>query len=303
MDNVLDNGTVLPSGLLSQQGTAESIAAFNRSYRDTRLKAGIVTKTYDVNDPANQNGLCTEYDVVTIEQFENKGSTSLLYRNCISTQGFGSIADFLEFNLRAKTQQLTPGSPTFGNQDGAIVLIQCLDGIGNKAVVVGNLIHPDRPTTIQTTDPQLAGAYNGINVAISPDGSFMISFKGATNNQGAPTNPNLSTVWTIGPDGSFQFMHPAITLNADASGVLTANAKSDINLIAGGDLNATVQGDANIQTQGDTKVTASGKATIQASAIEFNGSAGEVLTNKTDPVIDTIFGEPTMGVPSVQAGN
>lgn len=303
MDNVLDNGTVLPSGLLSQQGTAESIAAFNRSYRDTRLKAGIVSKTYDVNDPANQNGLCTEYDVITIEQFENKGSTSILYRNCISTQGFGSIADFLEFNLRAKTTQLAPGSPTFGNQDGSIVLIQCLDGIGNKAVVVGNLIHPDRTTKIQSVDPQLAGSYNGINFAINPDGSFSIIFNGKTNNKGVPADSSLNTVLQIKPDGGFQLNNPKVSIEGSASGDLTITANGDTNITTQGKTTITSTGDIVANTQGDANITASGNAVVQASQIELNGTAGQVLTNLTDPVIDTIFGEPTMGVPTVQAGN
>lgn len=256
--NILPNGTVLPSGLLGQQGTESSIAAFNRSYRNTGIKAGIVVKSYAANDPDNQNGLCTEYDVITIEQFENKGSTSILYRNCLSTQGFGSLADFLEFTLRPKTFQTNKGSPTFGNQDGAIVLIQCLDNVGDKAVVTGGLIHPDRNTNITSTAPQLSGEYNGVNIEIANDGSCSLTFKGATDSKGAPIDSSQgNTIFQIKADGSFEFNHSTVTIEADRSGVLTINAKSDSNITVGGNTKITTTGTADIIAQGTTTVDGS----------------------------------------------
>ena len=186
MSNILPNGTVLPFGLINGNGGLEAaIAGFNRSYRNTGLKAGFVVNSYAADDVSNQSQLCTEYDVQTIEQFENKGTTSILYRNCLSYQGFGSIADFLEFTLRPQTYD-GKNAPVFAGQDGAIVLIQCLDNIGSKAIVVGTLIHPDRPTTITSTAPQLSGEYNGVNVQIANDGSCTLTFKGATDSKGVP---------------------------------------------------------------------------------------------------------------------
>lgn len=287
MSNVMNNGTVLPSGLLGKQGSEAAITAFNRSYRNTGLKAGIVIKSYAADDPANQNGLCTEYDVATIEQFENKGSTSIIYRNCLSTQGFGSLADYFEFTLRPKTFQTNKGSITFGDQDGAIVLIQCLDNIGDKAIVVSNLIHPDRDTTITSTDPQLSGEYNGVNVQIANDGSCSLTFNGATDSKGVPIDSSQGpTEFQIMTDGSFQFNHSTITITADKSGELTI----------------TTSGDANLTIGGDVKLTASGNAIVMATEINLNGDEAQVLTNISDPVIDSIFGEPTVGNSTVQTG-
>jgi hypothetical protein len=249
--SILPNGTVLPHGLLSAQSHESNIAGFNRSYKNTGLKAGFIVRSYVANDPSNVTKLCTEYDVQTIEQFENKGSTSILYRNCLSCQGFGSIADFLEFTLRSQTFQ-SPNAPTFNGQDGAIVLIQCLDNIGSKAIVVGNLIHPDRPTNITSTAPQLSGEYNGVNVEIANDGSCSLTFKGATDSNGNPTTSNGNTTFQIKPDGSFQFNHSTVNIQADKSGVLTINANSDANITVGGNVNATVSGDSNITTTGKT---------------------------------------------------
>jgi len=286
MDNIFDNGTVLPSGLLGNHGSESSIAAFNRSYRNTGLKAGIITKSYAASDPANQNGLCTEYDVVTFEQFENKGSTSILYRNCLSTQGFGGLADYLEFTLRPKTFQNNKGSPTFSDQDGAIVLIQCLDNVGDKAIVTGTLIHPDRTTNITSTAPQLSGEYNGVNIEIANDGSCSLTFRGATDSKGNPVGSAEKTVFQIQSDGSYQFTNAGVTITGSKSGALTINTTSDTTINAGG----------------QCSITSSGKTSIMASEVNLNGNQAEILTNISDPVVDSIYGFPTKGFSSVKTG-
>ncbi len=251
---ILPNGTVLPHGLLGMQGYTTSVAAFNQSYRNTGLKAGFVVASYAADDPNNKSQLCTEYDVQTIEQFENKGSTAILYKNCLSTQGFGSIADFLEFTLRPKTFQTNKGFPTFSDQDGAIVLIRCLDNCGDKAIVVGNLIHPDRPTDITSTEPQLVGEYNGVGIAINNDGSCSLTFKGATNSKGEPTDSSQgTTTFQIQTDGSYQFQNAGVTITGSKSGTL------------------------NITTTADVNITAQGTATVDGANIKLGASASEAV--------------------------
>ena len=52
--------------------------------------------SYPVNNEKNRSKLTTEYDVVVMEQSENKGATTIMYKNCMSSEGLGSIADFLK---------------------------------------------------------------------------------------------------------------------------------------------------------------------------------------------------------------
>lgn len=67
--------------------------------------------------------------------------------------------------------------------------------------------------------------------------------------------------------------------------------------------NASVEADsAVVETSGNTVVTAGGNVQVDAAQIQLNGSAGQVLTTVTDPVVDTIFGAPTQGVPTVKSG-
>lgn len=270
MSNILDNGTVLPSGLLGQQGHESFIMAFNKSYRNTGIKAGIIVKSYAPDDPNNQNGLCQEYDVQTVEQQENKGSTSIMYRNCLSSQGFGGLADYFEYTLRAKTFQTNKGTPTFGDQDGAVVMIQCLDNIGDKAVVTGCLIHPDRETTITSNAPQLSGEYNGVNIQIANDGSCSLTFKGATDSKGIPTDPSQgNTVFQIQADGTFEFTNSNVTITGSKSGSLTVNTTADTNV--------NVAGNTNIQTQGTANIIAQGVTTIDGTEIKLGQNAQEAI--------------------------
>ena len=280
----LPNGTVLPHGLISIHGREANVAAFNKSYKNTGIKAGFVVASYAADDESNQNGLCTEYDVQTIEQDENKGTTSILYRNCMSTQGFGSIADFFEFTLRSQTYQATD-APAFSGQDGAIVLIQCLDNIGSKAIVIKSLIHPDRPTTITSTDPQLSGEYNGVNIQIANDGSCSLTFKGATDSKGMPTDSSQGiTVFKIKTDGSFEFMNSGVDILADKSGALTITAKGDASITCD---------NANITASGDTKVDTTGTTTITSETIILNKQMSGILTNNSSyGVVDMITGLP-----------
>jgi hypothetical protein len=320
MSTQLPNGTVVPFGLLSPNGSQTAVAAFNRSYKNTGIKAGLVQKSYAPTDSENQNGLCTEYDVLTIEQDENKGTTSILYKNCLSTQGFGGIADYLEYTLRPLTMQTSKGFPTFSNQDGAIVLIQCLNNIGDKAIVVGTLIHPDRTTNVTSNDPQLYGEYNGVNVKVNTDGSVYLTFNGATDSQGAPTDSTQGvTAIQIETDGSFQAMNDQITFRMDrtqknasltASQDINLTASGKMNIVATGDCNITTQGKANITStsdtvinaSGDCNITASGNVAIKGTQINLNNPEGMVLTTVTDQVVDYITGIPTVGVPTVLAG-
>jgi hypothetical protein len=326
MENFLNNGTVLQHGLMSH-GPEDFMRGFNRTYQNTALRVGMIAASYAVSDDKNISKLTTEYDVTVIQQDSNQGIASVTYKNCMSAEGFGSIADFFERNLRVRSAsgQQNP-SIDFKGQDGAIVLIMCLDAMTEKAIIVSSLTHPDRQTTLTDTDPRLAGTYNGVAVLVNPDGSCSLTFNGATDNNGDPTDTSQGvTTLQIKTDGSFEFMHDAIDILANRNGTLNITTKVDCNIqaqgnmvigcvdadvTASGDLNANISGKGNIQTGADAtlqiggncNLTASGNVVVKGSEIDLNNPEGMVLTNVTDPVVDLITGVPTMGVPKVKAG-
>jgi hypothetical protein len=265
------------------------MAGFNKSYRNTALRVGVIIKRYDVDDPENSSQLTVEYDVVATETEAGSGMTTTLYRHCLSMDGLGSIADFFERTFRPqKTKTSKDQTQTFNDQDGAIVFLLCIDGTSDRAVIIGGLNHPDRKTTLTGDQMHLEGEFNGVNIKVNDDGSTSLTFMGTTDSQGKPTDSSQGTTqFSIEKDGSFQFMHDAITARYDRKGQMTLTAKDDITentqtnyvVKTGKDVNVTAQGDANIsvtklvaQCSGDASLASQNCDIAAQSALTIEGS-------------------------------
>lgn len=288
MTNFLDNGTVMPHGLLSCKPEDFS-RGLNKTYNSTALRFGVIKAIYPVSDPKNIGGLTTEYDVEVIEQDMNKGVAPVTYHNCMSVDALSSVADFFEKNFRSQTQSDNYQLPITKGQNGATVLVLCLDATMGKGIVLGGLNHPDRPTTLVDSQPRLSGEYNGVAISVRPDGSASLTFKGPTDNDGIPTTSNGGTVFQIKPDGSFEFNHSTVSIAADKSGALMINAK--------GDANVTVGGNSTVTTSGDTNLTTAGKTIIKSKEIDMNvispmSDLGATSSRSHQQVIDFITGIP-----------
>ena len=271
MSNVLPNGTVLPFGLLSTSSTAMS-DAFKKTYQNHALRVGIVIQSYPIKDPNNVNKKVPEYDVMTFEQNEDQGSTVITYKHCTATSSFGSIADFFEVNLRKLKKKKTKGvTPSFNGQNGAIVLLLCLNGMSDKAIIMGALSHPDRPTTLVDDQPRLSGEYNGVAIAVNPDGSTSLTFNGATDNDGNVTNSSQGpTTLQIKTDGSFILTHSTITLDLERSG--------DATLSVTGNGNVTINGASNVNVNAqNATVTAQQTATVEGQIVKLGKNATEAV--------------------------
>ncbi len=289
--NELSNGAILPSGLLSGYSVGE-MAGFDKTYRNYGLRVGIITKMFPKNDPQNISKLVPEYEVMVFEQNEDKGLTPIVYRNCISSQGFGSKADFLEFNYRKLEKKTSKGTtPSMAGQNGPAVLLQCLDSMSEKAIIVSGFPHPDRPTTLVDEEPHLEGEYNGVRISVNSDGSTQLIFKSATDNDGQLLNKDQTpTTIDILSDGSFQISHSMATFKMDAvTGDVTVTSQGSINLTAGKDAVVTATGntvlncvDLTATATGNISATcvkadivASGDATIEGKSIKLGKSASE----------------------------
>lgn len=120
-------------------------------------------------------------------------------------------------------------------------------------------------------------------------------------------NFNYSVTSDAGPN--LQVNTNKIILD-DASGEsITIDKAAKTITIAANTFTVNVQGNATFQITGDANVnaananiTASGNAVIKGGQVQLNGSSGMVLTTVTDPIVDSIYGEPTMGVNTVTAG-
>lgn len=249
MDNFLPNGAVLPFGLLGNDEMA-MFNGFKKSYNNVALRIGVIVQNYPVSDDKNHSKLTTEYDVLVLEQQEDKGTTTLLYRNCMSAEGLGSMADFFEKTLRTKTAKTTKGDAiNLKGQNGAIVLLLCLDGMSDKGIIIGALTHPDRPTTLVDSDPHLEGEYNGVNIKVEDDGSTTLTFKGATDNDGKVIDSSQGdTTIKIEKDGSYQVGHKTITQRLDKNGKASLTTDDDISNTTKKNFNVNASENVNFQT-------------------------------------------------------
>jgi hypothetical protein len=288
MNNQLGNGTILPSGLLSHNPMAH-LDSFRKTFQNTALKVGVITASYAITDPNNIHKLFIEYDVLAFEQKENTGTSVSTYKNCPAASSLGGLADYFEMSLRKIEKLTTKGPvPQSSGNNGSIVLLLCLNGLSDTAVIIGALGHPDRPTNLKTDEPHLEGEYNGVNIVVNPDGSTSLTFKGATDNDGNPTDTTQGdTELSIETDGSYQVMHKTITQRLDKNGKFDLTTTDDISNTTQTNFNVTTTKDVNVNATGDMNiasnkfvVNAQGSAQLQCqklavqseSDLDFSGS-------------------------------
>lgn len=277
MSNLLDNGAVLPSGLLSIDNQA-LLGAFKKTYQNCALRVGIVTASYGIKDPANVTKTVMEYDVLVQEQNEDQGSTTITYKNCIASTGFGSKTDFFEARLRTFKKKTTKDpviSPS--GQNGAIVLLLCLNGLSNAGVIISAITHPDRPTTLTGAGPHLEGEYNGVNIKVNEDGSTSLSFSGAKDNDGKILDSSQGiTTLKIEKDGTVQVDHSTIKLRLDRDGTTTLTGKKDAVVTVEGNVTINAKADVNVNCANAT-VTAKKNATVEGKAVLLGKDAAEAV--------------------------
>jgi len=278
----LPNGTVLPNGLLGVDKISNK-AGFEKTYKSFALRAGIVVRSYDVKHRKNVSKLVPEYDVVVIEQDANRAITPITYRNCIAASSFGSIADYFEARLRTqkKVSNKKSKGKDFSGQDGAIVLLLCLDGSSEKGIIIGSLPHPDRPSKLKGDEKILAGEFNGISISIADDGSANLTFKGATDNEGNPIDKEQgNTTIDIEKDGTIQFKHKGVTQRIEKAGnFLLKNIGSTL-FESKKETTIKTEDALNVSSKKDTSMKmdkfvlqAQGSASLKAQEFDFSGES------------------------------
>lgn len=295
MSNQLENGTVLPSGLLTS-ASHSSMSAFKKTYQNSSLRVGVVIASYSVSDSSNVNKKVPEYDVFVFEQNENTSSTTITYKNCVAATGFGSKTDFFEARLRSY-QNKTTKDPiiTPSGQNGAIVLLLCLNGLSDTGIIISSLSHPDRTTTLTGSTPHLEGEYNGVNIKVNDDGSTSLTFNGAKDNDGKIIDSSQGvTEIKIEKDGSFQVDHSTITFRLDKTGTASLTAKKDVDVTAQGNISFQIQGNADINVKGKVALTSGGDTTVDAKGKVAVTSGGDTSIDAKGKVAITSGGNTTV---------
>jgi hypothetical protein len=247
-------------------------------HRNTTLKMGVVLKVLHPKDEDNESQIITEYNVLAIEQDRQFGMNTTLFKNCIVLESFGGIADFFEYKLRATKdpEKLKKEAKIDENEEGALVLLLCLDGSSEKAIIIGSMKNPSRETTLtKDNEKHLEGEYNGINWQINKDGEFTITFKSATDNAGEYADEEAGgTSIKLDKTGSLEYDDgKSNKLKLDKKEEqLDIEVGKKINIKAGDEMAIETPKNLSISSK-DLVCNASGKAAI-SSASEMNFEAG-----------------------------
>jgi hypothetical protein len=303
-----DNEDIINSSLYQK---IDSKKYFQNIYENTTLKLGVVVKVYEIDSKENINKKFPEYDVMTIEQNGKSNAGVTRYNKCICIDGFGGLADFFEYKLRPKSKVIEPSkepkvafSTNFANQTGSMVLLLCLDGSIDKAVIIKSLPHFGRKTNLtKENGVHMEGEYNGINWKVNKDGEFTLTFKSATNDEGKIVDKKYSgTFVKIDKTGSFQAKdkHNFVKMDNDKGGISlttdatqTTNADKNIELTAKADFvvksnkwNTEVAGSATnkaaswgMEVSGDVNVKASGPIKLDSSLLDVKTKTVNIQAN------------------------
>lgn len=224
---ILSDGTVIESTLSAQPRRSAEAAHYSTS----QLMPGQIVAISPIDDENNLSRKYTEYHVLV-----NENNTNIMYKNCRTLDTFGGLNNFNEFTLPTgdKVDKIALTLPE--NRIGASVLLLCVGGNKDKAVIIGGLQHSgirakqNNPTAATTGVPALTGSsssldddlkvlptllpgvraddgervlgeFNGIRWNVNKDGEFTIMFQGAKDKEGKLTSDAGTTIFKFNKNG------------------------------------------------------------------------------------------------------
>lgn len=314
-----------PSSLLSTLKD-EKINSINKRFENTPLRIGVVTEVYDIDNEKNLSKTVPEYTVVTKETENGAGIKYKTYGNCLYLDKFGGIADFFEHKIRPTVIKIdnepTKVSHDFKKQNGSLVLLLCLDGFSENAIIIGGIpnvqnTETQRKTTLtKDAGHHMEGEFNGINWKVNKDGEFVLTFKSPTDNDGKVIDKKYSGTFSkIDKTGSFEVkdQHNHVRMDNDKGGFnlktdadykleadknIETTAKKDI-LEKAANWAAEYSGSAK-QKSASWEVEVSGKATIKASgAVNIETNSMDIKSKQVTVQSNAVFLGAAGGAPAL----
>jgi len=267
---------VLPSSLMMPRNENDPIYQ-NKVFGNNHLRMGVILEIIDIEDKANLTKLAPEYNVMCVGQELGMGMSTSIYRNCLAMDSFGGVADYFQFKKRSvKDSSKTKTKGSLQNETGSLVLLLCLDGNTDRAIIIGSMPNPAKNTTLnKEKGHHLEGEFNGINYSIDKNGALTVTFKSATKDDGQPTNQQAGgSQFKLEKDGSIE-CHDGKTekIRIDKTkSTIDLNAQNDISNTTGGNFN--VKAVKNLSTiSKDIQMTAGGSCNVKV-AMQYNLQVG-----------------------------
>jgi hypothetical protein len=265
---------IYPSSLF-QEDDGESSDFYNKSFNNAHLRVGIVLSVYDIEDEQNILKASPEYDVMTLEQESDMGVNTTIYKNCLTMDRFGGVADYFQMKLRpVKDVIKTKTQVEFASETGSVVLILCLDGMSEKAVIVGGMQNPSKQILTKEKGHHLEGEYNGVNYQVNKDGELTVTFRSKTNDDGTISKEEQDKPEAERAGGSFLKLDKtgSIELNDNKTESIkidktaqTISIKSEktTSVVTNDEINLTSKNSTNIKAK-DLIANAEGRISLSA---------------------------------------
>lgn len=197
------------------------------------IQLGQIVAIHPIEENRNWSSRYVEYDVMV---FEDSASTNL-YRNCKFIDSFGDDLNFNEVVLSSTTNVSSEKAyeSAADIRNGAMVLVACLGGHKNQAVILGCVQHPSwnrrratspvpefegegssvsrdedmvgLPTLLpgaKADDGQrILGEFNGFRWNVNADGELTVMFQGPKDKDGKLTSDAGPTILKLNKSGEF----------------------------------------------------------------------------------------------------
>lgn len=266
MANFLLDGTVMPGHL-----SCPSIPTYDngQAFSNIELRLGEVQNIIYPNDPKSISKSIVEYNVF-VQHRANGTAATRMYQNCILINPIASLADKAFWTLRTSDSATKQGANGLGL--GSKVLILCVNGETNNAIIVGG-VRDQKDTddlNAKALGHHLEFIFNGIKFFINNDGELNVNYGGKTSADGktnvsdSSRNTNLSFL----KDGTFNVKTDDGNGSTEQSIEINHTNKS-----------------INLKAKEHWNVDVSGNISINADAICEIKTAGVKLGNATDSMM------------------
>lgn len=177
-----------------------------------RLRVGEVQEAIPPTDPRNVSKRVTEYRVY-VQQMSGNTMVGRIYDYVTISNMFGSIADNLEYTLRAVPSASKKDSQkNSGAGKGAKVLLLCINGSVQNAVIIGAIRDSNDAKEEPGKGHHLDFVFNGVAININDAGELTLNVHGKTDLDGK-TEEEVGSVVKI-----------------DKAGNISVTAKNNVNV-------------------------------------------------------------------------
>lgn len=156
-------------------------------FDDVQFHFGEVQSIIYANDENSRSKQFTEYSVfVQYRDPITKAGVGRMYDNCLLSNMFGGVSDFLSYTLRGQNSTASAKDDRLGL--GSKVLLLCINGETQYPVIIGGIGDPTDKSQTDTKDKDLGHhlkfIFNGLGVSINKDGELTVVFNGPTDIKG-----------------------------------------------------------------------------------------------------------------------